>query len=87
MDTGIPLDSETHAGEEVAIFARGPMAHLFHKVHEQSYMAHVMAYSMCIGPNQDACEPEAGAANVYTANVYVVLLTSFVAAVLTAMLK
>ena len=26
------------------------MAHLFHGVHEQSYIAHVMSYSACIGP-------------------------------------
>lgn len=42
--------SETHGGEDVAVFANGPMAHLFHRVHEQTYVAHVMAYSACIGP-------------------------------------
>ena len=26
------------------------MAHLFQRVHEQTYIAHVMAYSACIGP-------------------------------------
>ena len=31
----VPLMSETHAGEDVQIFAKGPMAHLFHGVHEQ----------------------------------------------------
>jgi alkaline phosphatase len=25
----VPLDSETHAGEDVAIYAQGPWAHLF----------------------------------------------------------
>jgi len=33
----------------VAIYARGPMSHLFHGVHEQSYIAHVMAYASCVG--------------------------------------
>lgn len=28
----------------------GPMAHLFHNVHEQNYVAHVMAYAARIGP-------------------------------------
>ncbi len=28
----------------------GPYAHLFHGVHEQTHIAHVMAYSACIGP-------------------------------------
>ena len=33
--------SETHGGEDVAIYAGGP-AHLFHGVQEQSYVFHVM---------------------------------------------
>ncbi|KAK3603506.1 hypothetical protein CHS0354_030359 [Potamilus streckersoni] len=47
--SAVPLDSETHGGEDVAIFARGPMSHLFHGVHEQHYIAHVMAYASCVG--------------------------------------
>ncbi|NXN98216.1 PPBI phosphatase, partial [Rhinopomastus cyanomelas] len=46
----VPLDSETHGGEDVAILAKGPMAHLFHGVQEQTYVAHVMAYAACIEP-------------------------------------
>ena len=38
----VPLSSETHAGEDVAIFASGPKAHLFHGVQEQNYIFHVM---------------------------------------------
>jgi alkaline phosphatase len=38
----VPLSSETHAGEDVAIFAGGPNAHLFHGVQEQSYIYYVM---------------------------------------------
>ncbi len=38
----VPLSSETHAGEDVAIFAGGPKAHLFHGVQEQNYVFHVM---------------------------------------------
>ncbi len=32
--------------------AAGPMAHLFHGVHEQTYVAHVIAYAAKIGPFQ-----------------------------------
>ncbi|XP_068880454.1 intestinal-type alkaline phosphatase-like [Aphelocoma coerulescens] len=46
----VPLSSETHGGEDVAILAKGPMAHLFHGVQEQTYVAHVMAYAACIEP-------------------------------------
>ncbi|XP_076451761.1 alkaline phosphatase-like isoform X2 [Babylonia areolata] len=45
----VPMDYETHGGEDVAIYARGPMAHLFHGVHEQNYIPHVMAYASCVG--------------------------------------
>lgn len=38
----VPLHNETHGGEDVAIFAGGPNAHLFHGVQEQSYIYYVM---------------------------------------------
>ncbi len=38
----VPLESETHGGEDVAIFAGGPSAQHFHGVQEQSYVFHVM---------------------------------------------
>ena len=49
QDTGIWLGSETHGGEDVAIYASGPMAHLFQATQEQSYIAHVMMYASCVG--------------------------------------
>ncbi|XP_041377733.1 alkaline phosphatase-like [Gigantopelta aegis] len=45
----------THGGQDVAIFARGPMSHLFHSVQEQNYIAHVMAYASCVGSNKKHC--------------------------------
>ena len=38
----VPLESETHGGEDVAIYAGGPWAHLFQRTHEQHYIYHVM---------------------------------------------
>lgn len=38
----VPLSAETHAAEDVQIFAGGPNAHLFHGVQEQSYIFYVM---------------------------------------------
>lgn len=49
----MPLDSETHGGEDVAVFARGPQAHLVHGVQEQSFVAHVMAFAACLEPYAD----------------------------------
>ncbi|KFZ57097.1 Intestinal-type alkaline phosphatase, partial [Podiceps cristatus] len=37
QQAAVPLESETHGGEDVAILAKGPMAHLFHGVQEQTY--------------------------------------------------
>ncbi|KAL5012440.1 hypothetical protein ScPMuIL_010991 [Solemya velum] len=71
----VPMEWETHGGHDVAIYARGPMAHLFHGVHEQNYIAHVMAYASCVGQNKDHCnnphtEPCVGIGN----NNYVSLI-------------
>ncbi|XP_021960381.1 alkaline phosphatase isoform X2 [Folsomia candida] len=36
------IDSESHGGDDVAIFAKGPFAHLLTGVHQQSYIPHVI---------------------------------------------
>jgi len=41
----IPLKSESHGGEDVAIYASGPWAQLFHRTVEQNYIYHVMRYA------------------------------------------
>ncbi|KAM8888135.1 alkaline phosphatase-like [Synchiropus picturatus] len=56
QQAAVPLEAETHGGEDVAIYAKGPMAHLFHGVKEQNYVAHVMAYAACLEPYTD-CPP------------------------------
>jgi alkaline phosphatase len=45
QEATVPLGSETHAGEDVAIFARGPRAHLVHGSMEQNWIYHVMRYA------------------------------------------
>ena len=42
----IPLGSETHGGEDVALFASGPGANLFSGAVEQNEIFHVMARSL-----------------------------------------
>jgi alkaline phosphatase len=41
-----PLSNETHGGEDVAIYANGPGAYLFHGVQEQNVIFHVMKDSL-----------------------------------------
>ena len=48
----IPDIEESHGGEDVAIYACGPMSHLFHGVHEQHYVSHVIRYAACLGTTE-----------------------------------
>merc|ERR1712223_1953897 len=43
-----PDESESHGGEDVSVYATGPMSHLLNGVYEQSFIADVMAYSACL---------------------------------------
>lgn len=49
QEASCPLGSETHGGEDVPIFARGPQAHLFRGVREQNYIFHVMKHALTMG--------------------------------------
>ena len=40
------MESETHGGEDVAMYARGPQAHLIRGVLEQHVIFHVMAEAL-----------------------------------------
>ena len=41
----IPMSSETHSGEDVAVYAKGPFAHLFDGTIEQNVIFHVMRHA------------------------------------------
>lgn len=45
----VPLNSETHGGEDLGIYAIGPWAHLFQGTVEENYTFHVMNYASRIG--------------------------------------
>ncbi|CAH2044359.1 unnamed protein product, partial [Iphiclides podalirius] len=53
---GVPLEAETHGGDDVAVFARGPHHALFSGLYEQSQLPHLMAYAACLGPGLHACD-------------------------------
>ncbi|XP_061189805.1 alkaline phosphatase, tissue-nonspecific isozyme-like isoform X2 [Saccostrea echinata] len=58
QQSAVPLEFDTHSGEDVGIFARGPMSHLFHGVHEQHYVSHVVQYAACLGDYSEDCDYE-----------------------------
>jgi len=46
QEANVPLKSETHAGEDVAIFAIGPQAHLMSGIQEQTHIFYVMKHAL-----------------------------------------
>ena len=45
----IPMSSETHSPEDVAVYAKGPFAHLFDGTIEQNVIFHVMHHAVTAG--------------------------------------
>lgn len=75
--SAVPLSSETHGGEDVPVFAKGPLAHLLHGVHEQNYIPHVMAYAACIGSNKAHCAQSAATRPVFSSVVATLAVARF----------
>ena len=46
QESTAPMMQETHGGEDVAVYARGPQAHLIRGVLEQHVIFHVMAHAL-----------------------------------------
>jgi alkaline phosphatase len=46
QESAVPLMTETHGSEDVAIYAGGPGAELFHGVQEQSYVYHTIVAAL-----------------------------------------
>ncbi|XP_054721005.1 alkaline phosphatase-like [Uloborus diversus] len=64
MDTALPLSYETHGAEDVGVYALGPWAHLFHGVHDQSYIPYVMGHAACMGPHVDLAQCSSALSNL-----------------------
>ncbi|VDI14401.1 alkaline phosphatase [Mytilus galloprovincialis] len=56
QQSAVPVASESHGGEDVPIFAMGPMSHLIHGVQEQHYVGHVMQFAACVGKYSNNCD-------------------------------
>ena len=85
QDAGVPRHEVSHGGEDVAIYARGPMSHLFHGVHEQNYIAHVMRYASCVGDNKGHCKnaPTGSTGNVKSFDGKLIWVVAMVGVMLT----
>merc|ERR1712212_510562 len=53
---GIYLPKETHGGEDVGIFSRGPGAHLLRGSLEENVIHHVINYALCQGDYATVCD-------------------------------
>lgn len=51
----VPVDYESHGGEDVPVYASGPWSHLFTGTFEQNAIPHFMAYAACIGNGKTMC--------------------------------
>ncbi|XP_014236948.1 alkaline phosphatase, tissue-nonspecific isozyme [Trichogramma pretiosum] len=71
-------DEAHHGGGDVAVYAIGPYAHLFHTTHEQNFVAYVVAYAAKIGPYNHS-------SSIYSSNQWgLVLIGNLLALLLTS---
>ncbi|XP_028030069.1 membrane-bound alkaline phosphatase-like isoform X2 [Bombyx mandarina] len=87
----VPLDSETHGGEDVAVFALGPWQHLFTASYDQSVVPHLMAYAMCLtdDQHQNCHQPERlteAASSAVSVYPYQLLLAQAVISIISCLL-
>ena len=47
------LSQASHSGEDVPIYSRGPMSHMFTGVNEQAYIGQAMKFASCVGQFKD----------------------------------
>lgn len=52
----LPLDYETHGGDDVTVHVNGPWSHLFSGTYEQHAIPHMLAYAACIGNGLKSCD-------------------------------
>merc|ERR1711915_520354 len=66
QQSAVPLTQGTNGADDVPIYAVGPMAHLIHKVHQQSYIGHVIRYASCIGGMSAHCDRASSSESSYS---------------------
>lgn len=66
------LSSETHSGDDVGVYAMGPMSHLFTGAYEQNSLPYMMAYAAEIGPYYN--EPSSGVIVKFTGSMLLLVV-------------
>lgn len=72
-----PKKYESHGGEDVPVYAIGPMSHIFRGVYEQNYIPHAIGYVACYKGNFEKCL-STGTASFNTMAPPILLLASIV---------
>lgn len=70
----VPLQWETHGGEDVGIYANGPQSHMFAGNYEQNYIPVLMAHAAQIGPFSNG---KCSAASTYVINTTLIIISLF----------
>ncbi|XP_072049663.1 alkaline phosphatase-like isoform X2 [Amphiura filiformis] len=55
QSASVPKTYSNNGGQDVPVYAAGPMAHMFHRTHEQTYVAHVARMAACLGEYEGDC--------------------------------
>ena len=69
----VPRDSETHGGEDVGVWASGPMSHLFRGSYDQTTIPITMAYILQVGPYETAASKSIGPVAMILASMLLML--------------
>lgn len=85
MPSFVNIANETHGGEDVVLYAIGPMAELFGGQIDNTFLAYGMAAALCVGPAKEVCKgattpspttPTTGAEKIYSYGFLWILLYS-----------
>nr|CDS27094.1 alkaline phosphatase [Hymenolepis microstoma] len=72
----IPLNSSTHGGEDVGVYATGLFSQLFHSTVDNTFIAQSMKYAMCLTPfeTESHCSNESATLKLSALSIILTLL-------------
>lgn len=76
----VPLDYETHGGEDVGIYASGPRSEMFVGNYEQSFIPVLMAHAAQIGPygTDEECSGSNRMATITATSIILSIVLSYI---------